>query len=179
MSRKGLNKITLEGRLAKKFGGEFYFDVNSVAEAFRALCSQLKGFRQEYDRGAYQVFRKFGMKKYLITQESSALCLGDDEIIISPAIAGGGVDITPIIEILPGGTLITRGSQELSEYFLSPMLDAVAGAYSSRGRPDQKPSFIYNGPVNTAEQGLPVPLVYGTMRVGSVVVSAGIVAEEI
>lgn len=51
--------------------------------------------------------------------------------------------------------------------------------YSQRERPDQRPSFLFNGPVNTAEQGLPVPLVYGQVRTGSVVVSAGITTDNI
>lgn len=51
--------------------------------------------------------------------------------------------------------------------------------YSQRERPDQRPSFLFNGAVNVAEQGLPIPLVYGQMRTGSVVVSAGITTDNI
>lgn len=51
--------------------------------------------------------------------------------------------------------------------------------YSSRDTPDQRPSFLYNGPVNTVEQGGPVPLVYGIAEVGSTVVSGSIETEQI
>lgn len=44
---------------------------------------------------------------------------------------------------------------------------------------DRNESFLFQGPMNTSEQGPPVPLVYGRMRVGSVLVSAEIVAEEV
>lgn len=42
-----------------------------------------------------------------------------------------------------------------------------------------EPSYVFNGAVNTTAQGHPVPLGYGRMRVGSAVISAGIVTEEI
>ncbi len=45
-------------------------------------------------------------------------------------------------------------------------------------RPDERPSFLFDGPVNMTEQGGPVPLLYGRMRVGSVVISAGLSSER-
>lgn len=48
-----------------------------------------------------------------------------------------------------------------------------------REAPDEKPSFLFDGPVNNTEQGGPVPLVYGTIRTGSVVVSGGLNIEKI
>jgi len=43
---------------------------------------------------------------------------------------------------------------------------------------DQNPSFMFSGPVNTNAQGGPVPLVYGTIRVGSVVGAASLKSED-
>lgn len=45
--------------------------------------------------------------------------------------------------------------------------------------PDQRASFLYNGSVNTVEQGGPVPVVYGRMRVGSTLISGGISIQQI
>ena len=45
--------------------------------------------------------------------------------------------------------------------------------------PENKPSYVFNGAVNTTAQGYPVPIGYGRMIVGSAVISAGIVAEEL
>lgn len=53
------------------------------------------------------------------------------------------------------------------------------GNYSSQERPDDKPSFMFNSPVNTSTQGQPVPIVYGRFRTGSYVVSAGVEIEEL
>ncbi len=50
---------------------------------------------------------------------------------------------------------------------------------SSLSPADQRVSFIFNGAVNTVTQGGPVPVLYGRMMVGSVVISAGITVEQI
>jgi predicted phage tail protein len=52
------------------------------------------------------------------------------------------------------------------------------GGYEDRGKGD-RPSFLFNGPINVSQQGLAVPIVYGRMRVGSVVVSTGLRTEAI
>lgn len=43
---------------------------------------------------------------------------------------------------------------------------------------DKRKSFVFNGPINTMEQGGALPVVYGRMRVGSCVVNAGIEVRE-
>ncbi|NYZ17205.1 hypothetical protein HL658_32065 [Azospirillum sp. RWY-5-1] len=43
---------------------------------------------------------------------------------------------------------------------------------------DRRPSFLFEGAVNTQEQGGTVPLIYGRVKTGSVVVSAGIETEQ-
>lgn len=44
---------------------------------------------------------------------------------------------------------------------------------------DNRPSYIFNGAINTTAQGNPVPIGYGRMIVGSSVISASIRAEEL
>lgn len=53
------------------------------------------------------------------------------------------------------------------------------GDFMSAERAQDKPSFMFNGPVNVMVAGGPVPLVYGEYEVGSTVVSAGIVVEKL
>ena len=50
--------------------------------------------------------------------------------------------------------------------------------YDSAERPENRPSYNFNGPVNTTAQGHPVPLCYGRMIVGSAVISAGIETRQ-
>ena len=52
-------------------------------------------------------------------------------------------------------------------------------AVKQQERPEERPSFIFNGAVNTMGQGGPVNLVYGRFLTGSAVVSAGTNAEQL
>jgi predicted phage tail protein len=49
----------------------------------------------------------------------------------------------------------------------------------ARERPENRPSYAFDGAVNMSVQGAAVPLLYGRLRVGSVVVSAGLYTEQI
>ena len=49
-----------------------------------------------------------------------------------------------------------------------------------RGREAAKlESFTFSGIVNTAKQGLPVPIVYGRAYVGSAVLSSGLDVDQL
>jgi predicted phage tail protein len=52
-----MKTLKLTGRLAKKFGKEFHLDVESPAEAIRALCYQIPGFEEALKEGSYRVKR--------------------------------------------------------------------------------------------------------------------------
>ena len=45
--------------------------------------------------------------------------------------------------------------------------------------PEHKASYIFSGAVNTMNQGLPVPVGYGELVIGSAVISVGITSTEI
>jgi len=49
---------------------------------------------------------------------------------------------------------------------------------TSSERPNNRPSYAFNGAINTVGQGNPVPLAYGRLRVGSQVISAGLRVEQ-
>lgn len=51
--------------------------------------------------------------------------------------------------------------------------------YGERQTPDEKPSFLFNGAINMSGEGGPVPLAYGRVMSGSVVVSGGIDIEQV
>ena len=70
-----------------------------------------------------------------------------------------------------GASLILSG--------VSQMLSPTPSASEPSERPENQPSYVFNGAVNTTAQGQPVPIGYGRMIVGSAVISAGITTEEI
>lgn len=61
---------------------------------------------------------------------------------------------------------------------VAQMLSPQPKGLGTQDRPDNKPSYNFNGPVNTSAQGNPVPLAYGLVLTGSAVISAGIYAED-
>ncbi|MDP9528487.1 tail assembly protein [Pseudomonas protegens] len=58
------------------------------------------------------------------------------------------------------------------------MLSPQPKGLSTQDGPNNRPSYSFNGAVNTSVQGNPVPLLYGRMIVGSAVISAGIYSED-
>src|SRR5207248_1774932 len=94
----------------------------------------------------------------------------------------GAAFATPLI----AGTGLTYGSVILLG--ASMILSGVAGLLAQPPTPDaptdmaapaDRPSFLFNGVTNNSQQGGPVPLVFGTHLTGSVVVNAGLNAEDI
>ncbi len=83
-------------------------------------------------------------------------------IVLSPFT--GGSTMGPGIALALGGAI--------------QMLSPQAKGLGTQDSPNNRPSYSFNGPVNTSVQGNPVPLLYGRMTVGSAVISAGIYSED-
>jgi predicted phage tail protein len=73
--------------------------------------------------------------------------------------------------LLPVGIAMVAGG-------VMQMLSPQAKGLGTQDSPNNRPSYSFNGPVNTSVQGNPVPLLYGRMTVGSAVISAGIYSED-
>jgi predicted phage tail protein len=61
---------------------------------------------------------------------------------------------------------------------IATMLTAIASP-GTKKKATNEPNYNFAGPVNTVDQGLPVPVMYGTLIVGSATISAGITANNI
>jgi predicted phage tail protein len=105
-------------------------------------------------------------------------------VVLSPFTGGASLGVAMAATAAFG---VTYGS--IAMFGISMILAGMAsmlsahpkgGNSASREAPDQKPSFLFNGPVNVTQEGEPIPLVFARkIRVGSVVGSAGIFTEEI
>jgi predicted phage tail protein len=82
--------------------------------------------------------------------------------------------------VIPG--LLTAGN--VAAIGVSLTLAGVSAMLSpqmktpNRGAVERNESYLFTGPANTSVQGVPVPLIYGRVRVGSVLASAGLVVED-
>lgn len=77
------------------------------------------------------------------------------------------------LQMVQGGLMIAGGAMQIYTALNTPK------AAQARAEVDERASLIFNGAVNVLEQGGAVPCVYGRMKVGSVVASAGIYTEQI
>lgn len=197
--------IILSGQMRKRFGRSFqlHLDTKTPAEAIRALCTMVDGFRQflmdGMDRGIeFAIWRGEGAHAENIGKEQMREPAGS-VIRIAPVHAGaknGGVLTTIVGAVLVfigfaisgfsfgtlsplGAIFVTAGIGMIAGgvvQLLSPQPKLQKGGADSA---ENQASYVFNGPVNTTAQGGCIPVLYGgPMEIGSTVISAGIEAMD-
>ena len=192
-----LRTIRLYGRLGARFGRKFRLAVSSPAEAIRALCVLLPGFKQYLmaAKGSGMEFAVFGGRQNLVKEQLKDPP-GDDDIRIAPVMVGakragalqtivGAVLIVvgAILYYTPVGVPLIKLGVAMAAGGIVQMLSPQPTGLGAKDSPENTPSYSMNGAVNTQAQGNPVPLAYGGhdtkgMFTGSAVISGGIYAEE-
>lgn len=198
-----MREVRLYGHLGKRFGRVHRYDVRTPAEAVRALAATLDGFRAyliEHSRPGYRVLA--GREPRSV---DTLMHPADGVIKIVPVTAGAGSGIGQIIAgialivvgVMTGGfgaglvlsSAWAAGGATFAGYLAGNIgVALVIGGISqmlspqpkltAAERPENLPSYAFDGPVNTVAQGNPVPICYGRMIVGSQIISAGMIAEE-
>ncbi len=181
-----LRTVKLYGALREKFGHIFKFDVRSPAEAIAALKATVPGFEAHllaYSEPGYHVFSG---KRDLSAKE---MVNPDNQTIkIVPAIAGSGGVFKIIVGVILvivgyffcGGCTTSFGISliigGLAEVLFAPPKPKAPG---ERERDANRPSYSFDGPVNTSQQGNAIPIGYGRLIVGGQVISAGLHVESL
>ena len=198
-----LRKVILAGELGKKYGRNHSFAVATPAEAIRALCANFPGFANDLIKSAERnVAYKVVVDKdpipdldYIHNPFSKALRIvpviggakrgGLMAVVIGAALIASAffLPATPLIAGLgalsPSLSSIAFGiGTSLALGGISQMLAPQPKAQKPFEPPENKPSYSFNGAVNTTLQGQPVPVGYGRLIIGSAVISAGISADE-
>lgn len=183
-----MKTILLYGHLAKQFGRVHRYDVRTPAEAIRALRVTLPGFANAIVKDRHYRVSVAG-KDSLSADRMGHPTSERDSIRIAPVITGakeGG-----LLQTIIGAVLIVvdyfffDGTTGLANVGWAMVLGGVSQMLfappkpKSVDRPDNTASYAFDGAVNTAAQGNPVPICYGRLLVGSQVVSAGLTAEQI
>ena len=177
-----MREIRLYGELGKKFGKSFILDIRNAREAITALKAVVKGFAKYVGEHSEQGFHIF-IDKQDIGKDELENPVGTREIIkIVPVVGGSG----GIFKVIIGTVLLfVPGMQTVG---ISMILSGVAEILFAPPKPnsatqqekvENKPSYVFDGPVNTTAQGHCVPVAYGQLRVGSQVISAGLFAEAL
>jgi predicted phage tail protein len=145
----------------------------------------------EHSAPGYHVF----VGKDNIGESELTLPCGSKNVIkIVPATIGNGGNGRPgrpgVFQTILGAVLVVAGSyipgaQGLVPVGISMLVGGVAQlltplpeSLAPREDPANKPNFLFSGPVNTYSQGHSVSLCYGRLRVGSAVISASVVTNQ-
>ncbi|WP_186042166.1 tail assembly protein [Burkholderia gladioli] len=192
-----LRTIRLYGVLGARFGRVHRLAVGSALEATRALCVVLPGFKSFLARSREQglTFAVFVGRDNLARDDLDSPVSGE-EIRIAPVIAGAkrgglfqtilGAALIAASFFIPGGGAFGISALSSGAVFgmgaalalggVMQMISPQTGGLASTV--DNGTSYYFNGPVNSAAQGEPVPIVYGRMIVGSKRISSGIFAQD-
>lgn len=185
-----MKTIHLHG-IAAQFGGPYELDVRCPREGIRALAVQLPGFLQMITDGAWHVIRGPLEGQDDDDDEKLSMDLGEyTEFHLLPAVsgAGNGGGLSIILGIAAIIAAPFTGGYSLGFYAagagllvggLIQMSIKIPGADTNTESTDDRASFLFSGPKNQSTQGVAIPRGYGKCRAGSIVISAGLYAEEI
>ena len=183
----------------KQFGSEFRLDCKTPAEVVQALTSQIPKLRQFIQQGLFtvRVGRDYFDNRYL-EQGLNQKLKDDSTVHFTPTLKGskrGG-----LFGVIAGVALIATA------FALGPLGFSVIGANAawmvggvgasmllggvaqmltkipsmSTGKDsEKKQSTSFSNLSNMAAQGRPMPLAYGRIRVGSLIISQGVETMDI
>ena len=200
-----LRKVKLYGELAKIVGHkELEAKVDNISQSIRFLTSNFPKTERYIANTNFKVL----VGDYQISKEELQDPIGKQDLHFVPVITGAGGDGGGLGRVLGGAALIglsfVPGLQAISIGTFGIGAGAVqlstiagtTGAFLSLGgvsqmltpqpktpdfssEQDPRISFNFAGTQNTSRAGTPVPIVYGEIFTGSVVISAGVDTEQV
>ena len=198
-----LRKLKLYGQLAEFIGHkEFEIKVNSVSQAVSFLIHNFPEVERFMSPKYYQV--KVG--NYDIDESELAYPVGQEDIHFIPAISGAGRGVGKFLlgALLITGAIMAGGGFGALKIFggtglelgvmgkfamnlgiglaltgVSEMLFPLPEPQKFSSEEDPQLSFSFSGVQNTSRAGTPVPIVYGEIITGSVVISAAIDTNQV
>ena len=181
-----MQKVKLVGEIAK-FGSSWETNCANISDIFKLIDCQTPGFRQHLVDAAeagvgYTIKRG---EDYLEEAEELLLSLNQEDIIITEVPAGAK----------SGGSKIIIGALLMASVFFPPFATFMGAGIGTTGltvggliftvganlalagisqlmapgpETDQKQEegYLFSGPQNNMQQGLPVPVCYGELLVG-------------
>jgi predicted phage tail protein len=184
-----MSVIRLYGPLGAQFAREYDLDVRTPAEAVRALCAIVPGFRAAVAALQYGLHIRVGSRYLEGEKQPFEACSSKEVIRLVPATAGssagarvaGGVVLMAVgyfgspyglgFLVPMGASLALGGVAEM----LAKKPSAASGDYAGQ----RQDGYTFSSGVNTTGQGVGVAINLGARnQVGSHVLSARIVSDE-
>jgi predicted phage tail protein len=201
--------VKVYGALRKKLGQcRFEFHADTPAQALKALCVNFPGLDRWFvDREGDGMHFRVTVGREKITNnapEGLVMPWSEREVFsITPVIAGAGEGLGSVLagiglialSFFTGGATIglfglaapIAVSSVLTTIGTGLLLGGIAQMISPQpelgfntGKEAARlESFTFSGIVNTSKQGLPVPIAYGRVFVGSAVISSGLDVDQL
>tara|TARA_Y100000034_G_scaffold4338_1_gene5130 strand:+ start:402 stop:1064 length:663 start_codon:yes stop_codon:yes gene_type:complete len=153
--------VNLHGKIAEKFGARWELEINSISEALRAIDANVGNFfeylseKQEENKTFSFILADCSEKIETIDELFVPLPKKCQEFHVIPNAEGGMAELAVPLLISLTTSMIMRS------LFKPPKPEEEK----------QSKSFLFQGAENVTQQGVAVPLGYGRLLVGSVVVS--------
>ncbi len=180
-----MQKVKLIGNISK-FGETWETNCNTIGDIFKLIECQTPGFRQHLldaaDSGVgYEIRRG---EDFLESEEELLLSLNNEDIIITEVPAGAKSALGKILTALAivavlffapvfgtaAGSLtgLTTAGMAVASIAINLALGGISQLLAPGPETDKKQNegYLFNGPVNTMQQGMPIPVCYGELRIG-------------
>lgn len=192
-----MQTVYLNGDIAK-FGSTWNVNCSTVPEIFKLIDCQTPGFREHLIEAAENgVAYEIRRGEEFVDEDTLFLSLGKEDIIITEVPAGaksggakliiGAIILTALFFPFAGPGMANIFQQMVAA---GGVLKGTAFAAAAIGvnlalsgltqmlapgpevdNPETNESYLFNGPVNTTKQGVPVPVAYGELIVGGAPIS--------
>lgn len=175
----------------KQFGTEFRLDCKTPAEVVQALTSQIPKLRQFIQQGLFtvRVGREYldnrhleqGLNQHL--KDNSAVYFtpvlkGSKKAGLFQTIVGAVMVVVGAFTSWAGGAALIAGGIGLMAGGVAQMLTKMPSMSTGKDA-DRKQSTSFSNLSNMAAQGRPMPIAYGRIRVGSLIISQGVETMDI
>ena len=201
-----LRKIKLYGNLAEKIGHKEFTDI-AVTNAAQAVSFLINNF-PELEPFMSDKYYKVLVKDYELGEDEIHYPIGQSDISFVPVIAGsgsvgkiilggaliamsfgvGGIFASPLAFGAKGFGFAAAGLGAKAAFGIgaslllsgvSDMLFPVPKPPEFSSEQDPRISFNFSGTQQTTRAGTPVPIVYGEIFTGSVVISGAVDTEQV
>jgi len=181
-----MRTVYLHGKLGKRFGKKWRLDVSSAQEAVSAIDANQEGFidyilthslrGDDYyflKKSPDKIKSKEDLKENVLTTDFHNVQLKQSEIHLVPKTYGGFVS-TVMIGIFGKGLVASIATSMVWGAVTQVAMNALFKPPKSPtpSAPVSTKSFLLQGATNRTAQGIPVPVGYGRVKIGSTNVSA-------
>ena len=175
----------------KQFGTKFRLDCKTPAEVVQALTSQIPKLRQFIQQGLFTVrvgreyldnrYLEQGLNQHLkddSTVHFTPVLKGSKKAGLFQTIVGAVMVVVGAFTSWAGGAALIAGGIGLIAGGVAQMLTQMPSMSTGKDA-ERKQSTSFSNLSNMAAQGRPMPLAYGRIRVGSLIISQGVETMDI